>query len=39
MERIEEVKDELHDGDYLKKMNELKDLYDFVTILDEADHR
>lgn len=39
MEQIDEKKDDLHDGNYLNKMNELKDLSDFVGILDEADHR
>jgi hypothetical protein len=38
MENIEDIKEELHDMSYLKKMNDLKYINDFVKILDEADH-
>jgi len=39
MECIEDIKEELHDMSYLNKMDELKSLYDFVKMIDEADHR
>ena len=39
MENIEDIKEELHDVSYLNKMDELKSLYDFVKMIDEADHR
>jgi ferredoxin len=36
---IDEGKDEIHEGQYLAKMNELKDLNDLMASLEKADHR
>ena len=38
VEGIDGVKEDLKDNEYLMKMNEVKDLYDFVEEIDKADH-
>jgi len=39
VETIDDVKEELANGHYLAKMNQIKDLYDCINTLNEADHR
>jgi len=39
MEQLDEVAEELCEGRYLDKANQLKSLNDFLEDLDEADHR
>jgi len=38
VEKIDEVKEDMSNNQYLTKMNDVKDLYDFVEIIDNADH-
>jgi hypothetical protein len=39
MNDLENQKDELSEETYLKKVDELKNLYDYFAIIDKADHR
>ncbi len=38
LETIDNMKDELKCGSYLKKMNDLKAISDFVEIIEQADN-
>jgi len=39
LEKIDDSKDEIHEGQYLAKMNDLKNLNDLMEELEKADHR
>ena len=39
MEQIDNEKEDLSEGDYLNKANQLKSLRDTIELLEEADHR